>query len=583
MGNIQVWGNNTKKRKNLNIYLLGASTDFNYSALNDRKYNFGNTNLYNWITDYSNKDITENNFYSLMNDIISKIQKSPEYNCILVFLNTIQENNDKDKVDLIRKCLSNFKKAYKPIVLLAFNKENKENATNEMDQELSEDRKYFEIAFYNKNNYHDIEQKINMIYNYYFNIGDTLTNFIPIINDFTFQKDNYMNKEISLKYKATLNILVIGRPGCGKSTLINLLLNEKRAREGIGYSITKLYTQYIHNKYPITLTDTPGFENDEDLKKMEKFLSILNTFFKEGKSKFHLVLYLINTSNERTFIGTELNLINYIHENMKLPIFFVCTHSLTEEYSLEFQEAVRINLIQKFGEKTELTNKIFCCHLINERDGIYKRFGLDKILAGIKEHFSSDIGRIKNFEENPVKQEIKSSESNPALNIMSSLEQSNSFGDYLEKILRNICEEYLNTIPKIINHNDDLENKNKKINNILQTLKNHLKFEYDVESFKSYINNKNEIIHYSNESIESGCWPNNSGNDKNNVYKDEAIKNFQKKVDDIKKFISDNSKKDISNINEYMKGVIQSYEDAIKSLDTMSQEINQNDFIDIKI
>lgn len=576
MGNIPGWGNNTKKRKNLNIYLLGASTDFNYSALNDRKYNFGNTNLYNWIKDFSNKDITENNFYSLMNDIISKIQKSPEYNCILVFLNTIQENNDKDKVDLIRKCLSNFKKAYKPIVLLAFNKENKENATNEMDQKLSEDRKYFEIAFYNKNNYHDIEQKINMIYNYYFNIGDTLTNFIPIINDFTFQKDNYMNKEISSKYKATLNILVIGRPGCGKSTLINLLLNEKRARIGIGYSITKLYTQYIHNKYPITLTDTPGFENDEDLKKMEKFLSILNTFFKEGKSKFHLVLYLINTSNERTFIGTELNLINYIHENMKLPIFFVCTHSLTEEYSLEFQEAVRINLIQKFGEKTELTNKIFCCHLINERDGIYKRFGLDKILTGIKNHFSDEIERIKNFEknfeDNLMKQEIKSIKDEPALNIMNSLEQSNSFGEYLEKICLNICDKYLTTISK---NKDDLEITNKKLSNILGTLKNHLKFEYDVEKFKSYIDNKSEI-NCSTESIKEGCWPSNNDNDENNGNKIEEIKNFKKKVSEIKQFIIDNSKNDISNINEYMKEVIQNYEMAIKSLDKICDDINQN-------
>jgi len=576
MGNIPGWGNNTKKRKILNIYLFGDSTNFNYSALTYKKYNFSDTNLYNWIKDFSNKELTENNFYSLMSDIISKIQKSPEYNCILVFLNTIQENNVKDKVDLIRKCLSNFKKAYKPIVLLAFNKENKENATNEMDQGLFEALKNFEIAFYNKNDYHDIEQKINMIYNYYFNIGDTLTNFIPIINDFTFQKDNYMNKEISSKYKATLNILVIGRPGCGKSTLINLLLNEKRAREGIGYSITKLYTQYIHNKYPITLTDTPGFENDEDLKKMEKFLSILNTFFKEGKSKFHLVLYLINTSNERTFIGTELNLINYIHENMKLPIFFVCTHSLTEEYSLEFQEAVRINLIQKFGEKTELTNKIFCCHLINERDGIYKRFGLDKILAGIKKHFSSDIDRIKKiekkFEENIINQEIKTSESNPTLNIMSSLEQSNSFGQYLEKILRNICEEYLNTIPKIINYNDDLVNKNKKFNNILQTFKNHLKFEYDVESFKSLIDNKNEID-CSTESIESGCLPINNNNDKN---KDEPIRNFKKKIEDIKQIVIEYSKNDIININEYMKGVIQSYEDAIKSLEAISNDINLN-------
>ena len=203
-------------------------------------------------------------------------------------------------------------------------------------------------------------------------------------------------------------------------------------------------------------------------------------------------------------------------------------------------------------------------------------FGLDKILAGIKEHFSSDIDRIKKiekkFEENIINQEIKTSESNPALNIMSSLEQSNSFGQYLEKILRNICDEYFNAIPKIINYNDDLENKNKKFNNILQTLKNHLKFEYDVESFKSLIDNKNEID-CSTESIKSGCLPFNNNNDKN---KDEPIRIFKKKIEDIKQIVIDNSKNDIININEYMKGVIQSYEDAIKSLEAISNDINQN-------
>jgi len=223
-------------------------------------------------------------------------------------------------------------------------------------------------------------------------------------------------------------------------------------------------------------------------------------------------------------------------------------------------------------KKTELTNKIFCCHLINERDGIYKRFGLDKILTGIKNHFSDEIERIKNFEknfeDNLMKQEIKSIKDEPALNIMNSLEQSNSFGEYLEKICLNICDKYLTTISK---NKDDLEITNKKLSNILGTLKNHLKFEYDVEKFKSYIDNKSEI-NCSTESIKEGCWPSNNDNEN----KIEAIKNFKKKVNNIKQFIIDNSKSDISNINEYMKEVIQNYEMAIKSLDKICDDINQN-------
>ena len=87
-------------------------------------------------------------------------------------------------------------------------------------------------------------------------------------------------------YKATLNVLVIGRPSCGKSTLINLLLNERGARECFGYSITKLYSQYVHKKYPITFTDTPGFDDDECLKWMERFLWVYNTFSKKEEINF---------------------------------------------------------------------------------------------------------------------------------------------------------------------------------------------------------------------------------------------------------------------------------------------------------
>ena len=145
----------------------------------------------------------------------------------------------------------------------------------------------------------------------------------------------------------------MGRTGCGKSTLINLLLDEKRAREGIGYSITKLYTQYAHKKYPITFTDTIGFEDEKSLNRMKNFLSIYEEFFNEGKSKFHLVLYLINAGNERTFTGTELDLIDDIRNKYNLPIFFVITHSRTDEASQEFKESVKISLIQYLEEKAK--------------------------------------------------------------------------------------------------------------------------------------------------------------------------------------------------------------------------------------
>ena len=347
----------------LNIYTFGGSEDFRklcfYEANNNsyntrqnhqdklpekekpKQYNFQNSDFYKLI-DKGNK-IGEENFNALLNDIRSQMQNKQQYNCFLIFFDNY---NYIEKLDMIYSSLPN---VYKPIVILAFNNDIKN------DKNISKINKYFEIAFYNKDNYTEIDKKINKInsvYNYYFNIGDNgLIDFIQILNNFTLK--NKKNESIIKIHKATFNILVIGKTGCGKSTLINLLLNKKRAREGIGYSITKFYSQYAHEKYPITFTDTIGFEDNKSLEKMEKFLHSCNEFFNEGKGKYHLIFYLINAGNERTLIKKELDLIYYIRNDLNLPIFYICTHSKTEEASQEFKEAVKISLIQYFSKKTK--------------------------------------------------------------------------------------------------------------------------------------------------------------------------------------------------------------------------------------
>lgn len=608
-----VYTSNASNEK-LNIYLFGVSEDFRKSALieannnsnnieqsqkspgkeNAEYHNFENSDSYNWIYDFSDKSITKENFDLLINYIKNKIQNNQEYNCILIFLDEIDNN---EKIGIIYDYLANIKKVYKPIVILAFNKE-----INEKD--LSNINNYFEIAFYTKKDYSKINKKIKSVYSYYFNKGDYgFMNLIQILNDFTSQNEKNENNQ---KYKATFNILVMGKTGCGKSTLINLLLNEKRAREGIGYSITKFYSQYIHEKYPITFTDTVGFEDQKSLEKMKNFLNICQEFFNEGKSKFHLILYLINTGSERTFIREELNLVDYIRNKLNLPIFFVCTHSRTEELSLEFKEAVKISLIHyleskakiekdifinqipeqrtesanqnqkeqtKSEQKTELINSIYCCHLINEKDGKYKRFGIDEILRGIKNHFSDEIEEIKkigkDFAQETYKNEsinIKGSTDQKAenkerktFNIMRSLENSNSFKEYLKNLSVNICKNYEDKISKIKSENES--NLDSKISKLIETLKNHLAFEFNYEP-SSFHTNESDEKGYNFLSIFTNIFSS-------------IEKKIQTEKENINKFIDNKLKNDIKKINSDMIGVIKSYEIAINSFEEIIKDINK--------
>ena len=568
-------GNFKSKNDNLlNIYLIGKSIDLEgFIKSENSKYK-----SYKIITDFLKNEITEDNLKLLEKDIKEKFQINEQYNCILIFLDKIKI---KEKISIIKSFLENMLKIYKPLIIIAIEEENISN-NNYQGCQIGDDmnkqnvnNKYIEIVYYKKNDYFNIENKIKLIYNYYFNISDfILTKFCTMIKESKDTNDNIIYNDNIIKnqfnYNATFNILIMGRPGCGKSTLINLFLDEKRAREGIGYSITKLYSQYIHKNYPITFTDTPGFEDDEGIKKMRNFLENFYTFYREGRKKFHLVLYLINASNERTFMGIELDLIKYISEKLKIPIFFVCTHSRTEEYSLSFKEEIKINLIQNFQNTINLINNIYCCHLLNEKDGIYKRFGIDKLLNGIKVYFSKEIDLIERI----VNNFSDFSETKNNLSILSSLEGSNSFSSYLLNLCENIIENYKSIIY-------ELDEKSDKYDDLIEMLKYDLGFELNwdpkqITDDKWYSEN-----HYKPKSCSIFGFKISKKdlvidiNGKSKTITEEKKINYLKKILKISEYIklkvliSDNKDK----INEYMKGAIENYKNAISNLDKINEII----------
>ena len=562
----------------LNLYLIGNCEDFLSTLFNDN-YNFKNNKSYNWITNFTKGGITIDNLNSIKDYIICQFQTKSTCNCILIFLES-QEHLE-EIINLINDFLNNLKKIYKPIIILALDEEKKNESEEKIigaDSNIAKINEYVEIVNYKKTNYCEIENKINLIYNYYNNIGDLLTNLIPMINYFSGNEKNNQYNIFKSKYKATLNILVLGRPGCGKSTLINLILNEKKAREGIGYSITKLYSQYVHNSYPITLTDTPGFETDKDLKNMNLFLDNFNSYFKEGRNKFHLVLYLINASNERTFTGIELNIIDKISNCWKLPIFFVCTRSRTEQMSMNFLEEVKINLIQKFGYNTKLIDHIYCCHLLNEKDGIYKRFGIDKLLLGIQGYFANEMKKIEEIQNNFINpNNMITNEKAYNLNILSSLEYANNFKIYLTKLSKSIIEKYKLLIISEKDKIDDNDNdKERKMMKIIETLKNHLAFELDCEPSK--INESNK---YFDDEFKTGffCSFMKKNDDfkigeKKIKIKNETIKKYLRKVEGIENLIEGGLSDIIKDINSYMEDAIKSYQTALNSFTEISNYIN---------
>ena len=63
-----------------------------------------------------------------------------------------------------------------------------------------------------------------------------------------------------LKNLKKLNIIVVGKSGVGKSTLINSLFRDKIAETGLGRPITTEIRKIEKKDYPMAIYDTPGFE-----------------------------------------------------------------------------------------------------------------------------------------------------------------------------------------------------------------------------------------------------------------------------------------------------------------------------------
>lgn len=301
---------------------------------------------------------------------------------------------------------------------------------------------------------------------YYNNFGDDyvfkdfinhkiLKELLRDINEKNLNLRENKNKSLGL-----FNILMLGRPGVGKSTLLNLLSNCKRSMEGRGISVTKYITRYLIQQYNISIYDSPGFELDKDIKKIKKLIENLNKHLIKAKNQIHLAFYLINALGGRDFYDTEKEIINILYKN-KIRIFFLLTFSSSLEQGNNFKEIIEIDLLRLFKEIDNKKGikyyneyvKIFPVHLLDDKST--KNFGLRTVLEEAYNSFKHCI-----MEEND-KKKIKEILS---INLVRS--QSKQFNEKENKKIRN------QEIIKILNQNENILYKYiKDINDIVDTAK----------------------------------------------------------------------------------------------------------------
>ena len=263
----------------------------------------------------------------------------------------------------------------------------------------------------------------------------------------------------------------MGRPGVGKSTLINKILNKKKCKALNEYeSVTFKITKCKHDEYPLIIFDSPGItENEnESSDNIFKLIKDLNDTLFNICQSIHVIFFVINDKG-RKFIGKDINIIIKLLK-FKIPIFFIITRSEKKIYNkdknifevsqldIDYLSDTIASFVRndkklrdnEYNDKNLIKERIILVNLVKEPNN--EEFGMDEIYNKMYNYFKPnliDIEPLKliqqnnNLQKQEKDEQIKEKVNNEKSLFFKNLKSMKDFLKLKEGVLNIIITQFL--------------------------------------------------------------------------------------------------------------------------------------------